>query len=82
MFNSNFCFILRMNHEEINEIIAYVNQKYSENVPRPVRFVVRKKTKMIEKFDSSEMPASLRNCSVEEYIQIVKNALRDGSLKL
>ena len=71
-----------MDHEEINEIITYVNQKYNENIPRPVRFVVRKKTKMIEKFDSSEIPYSLRNCTVEEYMQIMKNALRDGSLKL
>ena len=71
-----------MDHEEINEIIAYVNQKYNEIIPRPVRFVVRKKAKMIEKFDSSEMPDSVSNCTVEEYIQIVKNALRDGSLKL
>ena len=71
-----------MNHEEINEVIAYVNQKYHENVPSPVRFVVRKKAKMIENFDYSEMPTSLRNCTVEQYIEIVKNALRDGSLKL
>ncbi|CAD6524514.1 conserved hypothetical protein [metagenome] len=71
-----------MNQQEINEIIDYINKKYTENVPRPVRFVVRKKVKMIEKFEPSEMPASLRNCSVEEYIEIFKNALRDGSIKL
>ncbi len=71
-----------MNEQEIAEIIQYVNTKYNENVPRPVRFVVRKKAKMIEKFDSAEMPESLRNCTVEKYIEIVKDALRDGSLKL
>ena len=71
-----------MDDSEINEIIEYVNKKYSENVPRPVRFVVRKKAKMMEKFDPAEMPSSLRNCTIEEYIDIVKNALRDGSLKL
>ena len=71
-----------MNDEEITELIEYVNKKYTENVPRPVRFVVRKKAKMMEKFDPSEMPASLRNCTVEQYIEIVKNAIRDGSLKL
>ena len=71
-----------MNSKEIAEIIEYVNTKYNENVPRPVRFVVRKKAKMIEKFDSAEMPLSLRNCTVEQYIEIVKNALRDGTLKL
>ena len=71
-----------MNHEEINEIIRYVNQKYSDNVPRPVRFLVRKKAKMIEKFDISEMPSSLRCCTIEEYIEIIKNALKEGTLKL
>lgn len=71
-----------MNSNEIAEIIEYVNSKYNENVPRPVRFVVRKKAKMIEKFDSAEMPLSLRNCTVEQYIEIVKSALRDGTLKL
>ena len=73
---------MKKNLEEISEIITYVNQKYNENVPRPVRFVVRKKAKMIENFDSSEMPSSLRNCTIEEYIEIIKNALRDGTLKL
>ena len=71
-----------MESEKISEIIEYVNKKYNENVPRPVRFVVRKKAKLIEKFDSSEMPESLRTCTVEDYISIVKKALSDGSLKL
>lgn len=71
-----------MNNEKVSEIIAYVNKKYNENVPRPVRFVVRKKAKMIEKFDPSEMPESLRNCTIEEYISIVKKALAEGALKL
>ena len=71
-----------MENEEISEIIEYVNKKYNENVPRPVRFVIRKKAKMIEKFDPSEMPESLRTCTVEDYISIVKKALSDGSLKL
>ena len=77
-----FVLFYLVNQEEINQIIAYVNEKYHENVPRPVRFVVRKKAKMIEKFNPSEMPASLRNCTIEEYVEIVKNALKDGSLKL
>ncbi|MDX1441987.1 MAG: hypothetical protein R3237_05975 [Nitrosopumilaceae archaeon] len=71
-----------MSPQEIQEIIDYVNKKYSENVPRPVRFVVRKKAKMMEKFDSAEMPESLRKCTVEQYIEVVKKALKDGSLKL
>jgi len=42
-----------MDDSDIKEIIEYVNKKYSENVPRPVRFVVRKKAKMMEKFDTN-----------------------------
>jgi len=71
-----------MDEEDIAEIIQYVSKKYSENVPRPVRFIVRKKVTMIEKFDASEMPGSLRRCTVEQYIEIVKTALKEGSLKL
>ena len=71
-----------MDDKEISEIIAYVNKKYNENVPRPVRFIVRKKAKMIESFDSGEMPASLRNCTIEEYISIMKKALKNRSLNL
>lgn len=71
-----------MDKREINEIISYVNKKYTENVPRPVRFIVRKKAKMIEKFDTSEMPLSLRNCTVEEYVSIMKKALSEGALNL
>ncbi len=71
-----------MNEEEISQIINYVNKKYSENIPRPVRFIVRKKAKMIETFDTQEMPKSLRDCTVEEYVQIIKDALKKGSLKL
>ena len=71
-----------MDDTEIKEIIEYVNKKYSENVPRPVRFVVRKKAKMMEKFDPAEMPELLRRCTIEDYIEIVKKALHDGSLKL
>lgn len=71
-----------MNNEEINQIMEYVNKKYKENVPRPVRFVVRRKAKMIEKFDPQEMPLPLRNCTVEQYIDIVKNGLREGTLEI
>ncbi len=71
-----------MDDKEIKEIIEYVSEKYTENVPRPVRFFVRKKVKGMEGFDSSEIPASLRNCSIEQCIDIFKNAIRNGSLKL
>ena len=70
-----------MNAEEINEFLEYANKKYKENAPRPIRFVV-KKAKMIEKFDPSEMPAYLKNCTIEQYIDIIKNVLSQGTLKL
>jgi hypothetical protein len=71
-----------MDQSEIDEVIEYVNQKYAENVPRPVRFIVKKKAKMIQKFDINEMPSSLRNCTIEQYIEIIKNAIQQGTLKL
>ena len=40
--------------------------------------MVRKKAKMIEKFEIEEMPKSLRDCTVEEYIMIIKNAIQQG----
>ena len=70
-----------MEQSEIDEIIDYVNTKYQENVPRAVRFVVRKKVKMIEKFEVEEMPSSLRTCTVEQYIAIIKDGLKQGNLK-
>ncbi len=68
-----------IDQSDIEEIIDYVNKKYAENVPRPIRFVVRKKSKMITKFDVSEMPLSLRNCTIEQYIEIIKDALTKGT---
>ncbi len=70
-----------MDKSDIEEIIDYVNKKYTENVPRPVRFVVRKKSKMIEKFDVSEMPTSLRDCIIEQYVEIIKDAIKKKTLK-
>ena len=70
-----------LEQSEIDEIVQYVNKKYTENVPRAVRFVVRKKIKMIEQFNVEEMPIALRNCSVENYITIIKSALHSGNLK-
>ena len=70
-----------MNQSDVDEILEYVNKKYDENVPRAIRFLVRKKAKMIEKFEVEEMPNSLRNCTVEEYIEIIKDGIKQGTLK-
>lgn len=70
-----------MNQSEIDETIEYISKKYEENVPRALRLMVRKKAKMIEKFEIEEMPKSLRDCTVEEYIMIIKNAIQQGTLK-
>ena len=70
-----------MNSEEIKEIIDYVNKKYAENVPRPVRFIVRKKAKTIEEFNVDEMPESLRKCTIEEYIYVFQEALKQKKIK-
>lgn len=71
-----------MDDKEIMEILDYVIRKYSENVPRPVRFLVRKKSKMIEKFTAEEMPEPLRNTTVEQFISILQDGLKQGTFKL
>lgn len=71
-----------MEQEEIDEIIAYVNSKYDENVPRLVKMLVRKKIGGLQSFDVESMPESLRNCTVEGLFGIAKEGLNSGKLKI
>ena len=70
-----------MNESEELEIINYINSKYQENVPGVVRRLIKGKIKKIEKFSSSELPPSLRNCTVEELLNIVQKGIREGQVK-
>ncbi|QLH02451.1 hypothetical protein C5F47_02170 [Nitrosopumilus cobalaminigenes] len=71
-----------MEPEQIDEIIQHINSKYDENVPRLVKMLVRKKIGSLQSFDVESVPESLRNCTVEELIGIVKDGLDSGKLEL
>ena len=63
-----------MDDKQVQEIINFINAKYDEEVPRPVKFVVKRKAKKIEKIDLNDFPESFRKCTIEELILILKDA--------
>jgi len=67
---------------EIDEILDHINTKFAEDVPRLVKMIVRKKISSFQSFEAESLPDSLRNCSVEELISIVKHGLDVGKLKI
>lgn len=71
-----------MNENEVIEIINYINSKYHERVPSLIRGLVKGKIKKIENLQMSELPFSLRRCTVEELVQIVQDGLKRGLVKL
>lgn len=70
-----------MNNEQTKEIIDFINTKYEKEVPGPVKFVVKRKTKKIEKLDLDDFPESFRKCTIEELILILKDAHEKKLLK-
>jgi hypothetical protein len=71
-----------MKQNEIDEILDHINTKVAEDVPSLVKMIVRKKMGGFQSFDAGSLPDSLRNCSVEELISIVKQGLDTGKLKI
>ena len=71
-----------MKQNEIDEILDHINTKVAEDVPSLVKMIVRKKMGGFQSFDVESLPDSLRNCSVEELISIVKQGLDTGKLKI
>jgi hypothetical protein len=71
-----------MKQNEIDEILDHINTKVAEDVPSLVKMIVRKKMGSFQSFDVESLPDSLRNCSVEELISIVKQGLDTGKLKI
>jgi hypothetical protein len=67
---------------EIDEILDHINTKFAEDVPSLVKMIVRKKIASFQSFEAESLPDSLRNCSVEELISIVKYGLDVGKLKI
>ncbi|MBL4596732.1 MAG: hypothetical protein JKX99_09170 [Robiginitomaculum sp.] len=71
-----------MEQVDVDEIINHINQKFNENVPSLVKMVVRKKIGKLQSFNIELMPNSLRTCTVEDLISVVKYGLESGKLKL
>jgi len=68
--------------KKINEVLDHINTKFDENVPRLVKMMVRKKISVLQFFEVDSIPDSLRTCTVEELIFIVKHGLDTGKLKI
>ena len=71
-----------MNKKEKKQIIDFINSAYDENIPGPVKFIVKRKVKKIQEFDLETIPESFRNCTVEELLLILKEAYEKDQLQL
>ena len=71
-----------MKQKEIEEILDHINQKFDEDVPGIIKMVVRKKIVKFQSFSVESLPDSLRTCTVEDLINITKQGLESGKLKL
>ncbi len=71
-----------MEQNKIDKILAHVNTKIAEDVPSIVKMLIRKKISNFQSFKAEFLPNSLRNCSVEELISIVKHGIDTGKLKI
>jgi hypothetical protein len=71
-----------MKQSDIDEILSHINEKFNDDVPSLVKIIVRKKITKLETFEIDSLPSSLRECTVEDLLEIVKNGLVSGNLKL
>ena len=71
-----------MEKETIDEILNHINSKFESDVPKLVKMLVRKKIGSLQSFDVDSLPDSLRNCTVEELLGVVKDGLDSGRLKV
>ena len=70
-----------MEKSEIDKVIDFINKRYDEEVPSPIKFAVRRKAKKIEKLDPKDFPESVRKCTIEEFLNILKTAYLEKKLK-
>ncbi|MGY5149279.1 MAG: hypothetical protein ACW9W3_04375 [Candidatus Nitrosopumilus sp. bin_68KS] len=63
-----------MNEKSTCEIIDFINTMYHEQVPGPIKFVVKRKAKKIEKLNLDDFPESFRSCTIEDLILILKES--------
>jgi len=70
-----------MEKNEIKEIIDFINSSFNDQIPRPVKFVVRRKIRKIEKLDLEAFPESVKKCTIQDFLIIMKNAQKDEKLQ-
>ena len=68
--------------KKVDEILEHISQKFEDDVPSIVKMLVRKKIGKFQSFDVETLPESLRTCTVEELLEIVKQGLDSGKLKI
>ncbi|KFM21812.1 hypothetical protein AAA799B03_00493 [Marine Group I thaumarchaeote SCGC AAA799-B03] len=71
-----------MKKKEVDEILEHINQKFEGDVPRIVKMLIRKKIGKFQEFEIESLPESLRTCTIEELVDIVKKGLESGKLKI
>lgn len=71
-----------MDQKEIDEILNHLDSKIENDVPGIVKMLVRKKIHKLHSLEIDSLPISLRECTVEELIVIVKKGLESGKLKI
>ncbi|KER05383.1 hypothetical protein AAA799E16_01977 [Marine Group I thaumarchaeote SCGC AAA799-E16] len=71
-----------MKEKEVDEILEHINQKFEDDVPGIVKMLVRKKISKFQSFEVESLPESLKTCTVEELVGIVKKGLESGKLKI
>lgn len=71
-----------MDNEQRLEIIDFINKKYQEEIPRPLKFIIRKKAKKIQELEIKDFPKSYLDCTMKELILILKEAFEKNELKL
>ncbi|AJM92314.1 hypothetical protein [Nitrosopumilus piranensis] len=70
-----------MDKDTIQEIVNFINSRYDDDLPGPVKFIVKRKAKKIEKLDVNDIPESIRKCTIEEFILILKDAYSKKELR-
>ena len=72
----------KLDEQKIKEIIDFFNYIYNKEVPRPIKFVIRKKIKKMVKSELEWIPESIKNSTIEELIFILKDSYEKKKLKL
>lgn len=70
------------NEDQVKEVISFINKMYDEEVPRPVKFILRRRANKIDSLKLEDFPDSVRKCTVEDFVIILKEAYKNGRLAL